>query len=303
MAVKPTKKVIILMGGWTSEAEVSRNSAVFCLESAQNAGYQAELLELSRDLPAQLADKKPDLIFNALHGKMGEDGTVQGVLNLMGIPYTHSGVLASAMAMDKLITRQLVSDAGISVPPLLTLNEKDGRLVPADFTGSHVIKPVNDGSSVGVKIIEADSPAPHKSNWPANSSLMAEAYIPGKELSVAVLNGKALCVTDIQSDGFYDYEAKYSQGGSTHILPADLPEAITKQALRWAETAFAVLGCRGVARADYRYDPDKNTLCMLEVNTQPGMTGTSLVPEQAAFCGINGAELISQLLEMAQCDG
>ena len=303
MTEKHTQKVIILMGGWTSEAEVSRNSAAFCLESAIAAGYQAETLELSRDLPAQLADKKPDLIFNALHGKMGEDGTVQGLLNLMDIAYTHSGVLASAMAMDKLITRQLVADAGISVPPLLSLTEKDGRLMPADFEGAYVIKPVNDGSSVGVKIIEAGGTAPLQSDWPAQSQLMAEAYIPGKELSVAVLNGKALCVTDIQSDGFYDYEAKYSAGGSTHILPADLPEAITEQALKWAETAFEVLGCRGVARADYRYDTAAQALYMLEVNTQPGMTATSLVPEQAAYCGIGGPDLISHLLEMAQCDG
>ena len=296
------RRVAVLMGGWTSEAAVSRVSATFCSKAARLAGWDTVEVELDRDLMEKLDDIQPDRIFNALHGQIGEDGSVQGLLNILNIPYTHSGVLASATAMDKISSRLIFSSVGISVPPLLTLQE-DSHVQPADFTGDHVIKPRNDGSSVGVVIVKETDSAPERNLWPATTDLMAEVYIPGKELTVSVLDGRALCVTEIIVDEhFYDFDAKYKPGGSRHILPADIPEHITMQAYEWAERAFQILGCRGVARADYRWDEEADQLYMLEVNTQPGMTATSLTPEQAAFVGISGEELVNHLLEIAQCD-
>ncbi len=296
------RKVAVLMGGWTSEAAVSRVSASFCSKAARLAGWDAIEVELDRDIIAKLEDIKPDRVFNALHGQIGEDGSVQGMLNILNIPYTHSGVLASATAMDKISSRLIFASIGIAVPPLLAL-EQDSHVYPSDYTGAHVIKPRNDGSSFGVVIVNEGSSAPERSLWPAETDLMAEMYIPGKELTVSVLDGRALCVTEIKVDeNFYDFDAKYKPGGSHHVLPAEIPEHITNQACEWAERAFQILGCRGVARADYRWDEDADQLYMLEVNTQPGMTATSLTPEQAAFVGISGEELVNHLLEIAQCD-
>jgi D-alanine-D-alanine ligase len=290
------------MGGWTSEAAVSRVSASFCSKAARLAGWDAIEVELDRDIIAKLEDIRPDRVFNALHGQIGEDGSVQGMLNILNIPYTHSGVLASATAMDKISSRLIFASIGIAVPPLLAL-EQDSHVYPSDYTGAHVIKPRNDGSSFGVVIVNEGSSAPERSLWPAETDLMAEMYIPGKELTVSVLDGRALCVTEIKVDeNFYDFDAKYKPGGSHHVLPAEIPEHITNQACEWAERAFQILGCRGVARADYRWDEDADQLYMLEVNTQPGMTATSLTPEQAAFVGISGEELVNHLLEIAQCD-
>ena len=181
--------------------------------------------------------------------------------------------------------------------------EEDTHVYPRDFSGAHVIKPRSDGSSFGVVIVQDGDDAPSRSLWDTNCKLMAEEYIPGRELTVSVLDGRALCVTEIKSQtDFYDFEAKYQVGGSEHILPADIPEDTTALALEWAERAFAILGCRGIARADFRWDEDEDALYMLEMNTQPGMTATSLVPEQAAYCGISGEALVNHLLEMAQCD-
>jgi D-alanine-D-alanine ligase len=296
------RKVAVLMGGWTSEAAVSRVSASFCSKSARLAGWDAIEVELDRDIITKLEDIKPDRVFNALHGQIGEDGSVQGMLNILNIPYTHSGVLASATAMDKISSRLIFASIGIAVPPLLAL-EQNSHVYPSDYTGAHVIKPRNDGSSFGVVIVKEEDNAPERSLWPAETDLMAEIYIPGKELTVSVLDGRALCVTEIKVDEhFYDFNAKYKPGGSHHVLPADIPEHITNQACEWAERAFQILGCRGVARADYRWDEDADQLYMLEVNTQPGMTATSLTPEQAAFVGISGEELVNHLLEIAQCD-
>jgi D-alanine-D-alanine ligase len=290
------------MGGWTSEAAVSRVSASFCSKAARLAGWDAIEVELDRDIITKLEDIKPDRVFNALHGQIGEDGSVQGMLNILNIPYTHSGVLASATAMDKISSRLIFASIGIAVPPLLAL-EQNSHVYPSDYTGAHVIKPRNDGSSFGVVIVKEEDNAPERSLWPAETDLMAEIYIPGKELTVSVLDGRALCVTEIKVDEhFYDFNAKYKPGGSHHVLPADIPEHITNQACEWAERAFQILGCRGVARADYRWDEDADQLYMLEVNTQPGMTATSLTPEQAAFVGISGEELVNHLLEIAQCD-
>ena len=296
------RKVAVLMGGWTSEAAVSRVSASFCSKAARLAGWDAIEVELDRDIITKLEDIKPDRVFNALHGQIGEDGSVQGMLNILNVPYTHSGVLASASAMDKISSRLIFASIGIAVPPLLAL-EQNSHVYPSDYTGAHVIKPRNDGSSFGVVIVKEEDNAPERSLWPAETDLMAEIYIPGKELTVSVLDGRALCVTEIKVDEhFYDFNAKYKPGGSHHVLPADIPEHITNQACEWAERAFQILGCRGVARADYRWDEDADQLYMLEVNTQPGMTATSLTPEQAAFVGISGEELVNHLLEIAQCD-
>lgn len=296
------RKVAVLMGGWTSEAAVSRVSASFCSKAARLAGWDAIEVELDRDIITKLEDIKPDRVFNALHGQIGEDGSVQGMLNILNIPYTHSGVLASATAMDKISSRLIFASIGIAVPPLLAL-EQNSHVYPSDYTGAHVIKPRNDGSSFGVVIVKEEDNAPERSLWLAETDLMAEIYIPGKELTVSVLDGRALCVTEIKVDEhFYDFNAKYKPGGSHHVLPADIPEHITNQACEWAERAFQILGCRGVARADYRWDEDADQLYMLEVNTQPGMTATSLTPEQAAFVGISGEELVNHLLEIAQCD-
>lgn len=296
------RRVAVLMGGWTSEATVSRVSASFCSKAARLAGWDSIEVELDRDIVATLEDIQPDHIFNALHGQIGEDGSIQGMLNIMNIPYTHSGVLASATAMDKISSRLIFSSVGIAIPPLLLLTE-DSHVYPTNYTGAHVIKPRNDGSSVGVVIIQAGMDAPKRSFWDPQTQLMAEEYIPGRELSVSVLDGRALCVTEIQvKESFYDFQAKYKRGGSTHILPADIPPHVTIQASEWAERAFQVLGCRGVARADYRWDESADQLYMLEINTQPGMTATSLTPEQAAYCGISGEDLVNHLLEIAQCD-
>ncbi len=297
------KRVVILMGGWTSEAAVSRVSGAFCAKAARGAGWDAIEVEMDRDIQSRLKEIKPSRVYNALHGQIGEDGSVQGMLNIMGIPYTHSGVVASAMAMNKVISRQLFRTGGIAVPPRLALNEDNGVLTPENYEGDYVVKPVNEGSSFGVQIIKQGAPAPSHDLWPLGTQLFAEAFIPGRELTVSVLDGTALGVTEITTqESFYDFDAKYKAGGSQHILPADIPKQVADQALEWAESAYHLLGCRGVARADYRYDEAKGQLYMLEINTQPGMTATSLVPEQALWRGISGEELVNHLLEIAQCD-
>jgi D-alanine-D-alanine ligase len=297
-----TDRVAVLMGGWTSEASVSRVSASFCGQAARNAGWDAIEVEVDRDLPAKLRDISPGRVFNALHGQIGEDGNVQGLLNIMNIPYTHSGLLASAIAMDKIMAKRLLAMAGIMVPRDILLVE-DSRVYPQDSSQAHVIKPRNDGSSVGVVIVKEGDEAPQRSHWDLETQLICEPFIPGRELTVTVLDGTALCVTEIkQENEFYDFDAKYAAGGSQHILPADIPEPVTLQACDWAERAYRTIGCRGVIRADYRWDEKNDQLYMLEINTVPGMTATSLVPEQARFIGLSGEELINHLLEMAQCD-
>ena len=297
-----TDRVAVLMGGWTSEASVSRVSASFCGQAARNAGWDAVEVEVDRDLPAKLREISPGRVFNALHGQIGEDGNVQGLLNIMNIPYTHSGLLASAISMDKIMAKRLLAMAGIMVPQDLLLVE-DSRVYPQDSSQAHVIKPRNDGSSVGVVIVKEGDEAPQRSHWDLETQLICEPFIPGRELTVTVLDGTALCVTEIkQENEFYDFDAKYAAGGSQHILPADIPEPVTLLACDWAERAYRTIGCRGAIRADYRWDEKNNQLYMLEINTVPGMTATSLVPEQARFIGLSGEELINHLLEMAQCD-
>ena len=294
-------KIGMLYGGWNSEAEISRASAAFCTAAAREYGYDVVEIAFDRNLPNYLMQNKVDIVFNALHGQVGEDGSVQGLLNILNIPYTHSGVTASAIAMDKTLSCRLFEGANIQTPPRLCLNEAD-IVTPVDYEGPYVIKPRNDGSSVGVEIVLDGRVCP-RNRWASNCQLIAERYISGRELTVSVLNGKALCVTEIISNTqFYDYSAKYDVGGSRHILPAAIPDSCTQKAMRWAECAFELLGCRGVARADFRWDEDNDNLFLLELNTQPGMTKTSLVPEQASFCKLTMRSLIRILVEAARCD-
>ena len=294
-------KIGMLYGGWNSEAEISRASAAFCTAAAREYGYDVVEIAFDRNLPNYLMQNKVDIVFNALHGQVGEDGSVQGLLNILNIPYTHSGVTASAIAMDKTLSCKLFEGANIQTPPRLCLNEAD-IVTPVDYEGPYVIKPRNDGSSVGVEVVLDGRVCP-RNRWASNCQLIAERYISGRELTVSVLNGKALCVTEIISNTqFYDYSAKYDIGGSRHILPAAIPDSCTQKAMRWAECAFELLGCRGVARADFRWDEDNDNLFLLELNTQPGMTKTSLVPEQASFCKLTMRSLIRILVEAARCD-
>ncbi len=296
---------VILMGGWTAEADVSRNSGAACLAAARDAGWQAEAVEVTRGITRQLLELKPARVFNALHGQMGEDGNIQGLLNLMDIPYTHSGLLASSIAMDKPATKSALADTGIIFPQTLTLMIADDALQLDHHggTGGVVIKPRNDGSSIGVHISPSGGNLPPYSFWPEGTDLMAEPMIPGRELTVAVLDGEPLTVTEItQSNTFYDYQAKYADGGSQHHLPADVPDDVFDTVMHWASLAHRHLGCRGVSRSDFRWNDKTNEIFMLEINTQPGMTTTSLVPEQAAHLGISMAALVDQLLEAARCD-
>lgn len=293
---------LVLMGGWTAEAEVSRNSGTACLNAARDAGWNAESIEVSRDIARDILDVKPARIFNALHGQMGEDGNVQGMLNLMGIPYTHSGLLASSIAMDKPATKAALAETEIVFPQTLPLMIEDDKLI-VEHDGGVVIKPRNDGSSIGVHISLTGGDLPAYSFWPEGTDLMAEPMVPGRELTVAVLEGEPLTVTEItQGNEFYDYQAKYADGGSQHYLPADVPEDIFDLVMLWASIAHRHLGCRGVSRSDFRWNDETGEVFMLEINTQPGMTTTSLVPEQAAYLGISMSDLVSQLLEAAQCD-
>ena len=293
---------LILMGGWNAEADVSRNSGAACLKAARDAGWNAEALEVTKTIAEDLIRLKPERVFNALHGQMGEDGNIQGMLNLLDIPYTHSGLLASAIAMDKPATKAALADTDIVFPETLLLTINDDAL-DLDHGGGVVIKPRNDGSSIGVHISPNGGDLPPYSFWPEGTALMAEPMIPGRELTVAVLEGEPLTVTEItQSNDFYDYQAKYADGGSQHHLPADVPEDVFDTVMLWASLAHRHLGCRGVSRSDFRWNDATGEIFMLEINTQPGMTATSLVPEQAGHMGIPMDELVNQLLEAAQCD-
>ena len=250
---------------------------------------------------------KPDVVFNALHGPIGEDGNVQGLLNILGIPYTHSGVMASAIAMHKPAAKQLFAGVGLRCPEGRIVGKKE-VVLEHPMEPPYVLKPIDEGSSIGVRIVQKGSNAPMlNGDWPFGEEVLVETYIPGRELTVGVMSGKAMAVTELVTDeGFYDYENKYSATSRTrHIVPAELPKPVYEQALRMAEAAHAALGCRGVSRADFRYDDteaETGTLYLLEVNTQPGMTPASLVPEQAAHLGISFSELVARMVEEARCD-
>ncbi len=305
-----SKRVTVLMGGASTEREVSLNSGRAAAAALTEAGFVVTLLEIDRD-PAQLAarikDSRPDVVFNALHGRFGEDGCVQGLLNLMGVPYTHSGLLASAAAMDKAFARRLFATAGIPVAEGLVIRKDaiKGDPLPRPY----VVKPINEGSSVGVYVVRDGQSVSPLVAWPFDSSeVLVEAFIPGRELTVAVMGDRALGVLEITSDrGFYDYEAKYTPGGSRHVMPAPLPADDYAEACALAVAAHQILGCRGVSRTDLRYDDtrpgEKPRLYVLEVNTQPGMTATSLVPEIAAHAGISFPALVGWMVDNAGCDG
>ena len=270
----------------------------------KDTGFQVTEIDVHQDPAALLTElyPMPDKVFNALHGRFGEDGCVQGFLNILGVPYTHSGVLASALAMDKPMSKRVFKEVGIKVADHQILTRE--QLSQTVFGSKpHVIKPLNEGSSVGVNIIfEGGSYTPTEKEWPFGSHVMAEQYIPGRELTVAVMGERALGVTEIKTGHlFYDYDAKYSDGGSIHQVPAQLPQDIYDEAMRISVLAHKTLGCRGISRADMRYDG--KDLYLLEVNTQPGMTPTSLVPEQAFYANISFENLVVWLVEHAECDG
>ena len=296
--------VAVLMGGWSKEREVSLVSGAAVATALKDTGFQVTEIDVHQDAAALLTQLYPipDKVFNALHGRFGEDGCVQGFLNILGVPYTHSGVLASALAMDKPMSKRIFKEVGITVADHQILTRE--QLSQTVFGSKpHVIKPLNEGSSVGVNIIfEGDSYTPTEKEWPFGSHVMVEQYISGRELTVAVMGERALGVTEIKTGHlFYDYDAKYSDGGSIHQVPAQLPQDIYDEAMRISVLAHKTLGCRGISRADMRYDG--KDLYLLEVNTQPGMTPTSLVPEQASYANISFENLVVWLVEHAECDG
>jgi D-alanine-D-alanine ligase len=299
------KRVAVIYGGWSSERPVSLSSGRQMAEAARQAGYDVIEIDATRELARQLTEAKPDAVLNGLHGPWGEDGSVQGLLEVMGLPYSHSGVLASALAMDKLKSKAVYKQAGLDVA-------EDRRVTRAEAAAAHalkppyVIKPVNEGSSFGVLIVREGTNGPPQEltgpNWRYGDYLMAEEYIPGRELTVAVLGDRALAVTEITTlRDYYDFDAKYAAGGSQHVIPADLPAHVTKAAMDASLTAHLALGCRGATRSDFRYDEKKDRLVILETNTQPGMTPTSLVPEQAAHMGMSFVDLVAWMIEDASC--
>ncbi|KKJ78446.1 D-alanine--D-alanine ligase [Kiloniella litopenaei] len=302
-----TCHVALLKGGFSAERDVSLASGAACAEALRKAGYRVTEIDVTRDIPAlisQLQESKASVVFNALHGQWGEDGCVQGLLELLSIPYTHSKVLSSALAMHKERAKAMVEQVGVRVPESKSIQATDlaaGDPLPRPY----VIKPLSEGSSVGVHIVfEGDNHvATTREDLGFSGDIMVERYIPGRELTVAVMGDKPLAVTELSpKEGFYDYEAKYTEGKTDHIIPAPIPEAIYQEALDAALKSHQVLGCSGVSRSDFRYDDTANgdnKLYYLETNTQPGMTDLSLVPEQAKHIGISFSELCSWMVQEA----
>ena len=304
------KHVAVLYGGLSAEREVSLRSGAACAKALEDQGFKVSLIDVDRTLSQRLADLRPDVCFNALHGRFGEDGIVQGILEMLAIPYTHSGVLSSALAMQKDRAKDVMRAAGIPVAEGLTMHRLDiAKGHP--MAPPYVIKPVSEGSSVGVLIVAADHEHPPqeltRSDWDHGDILLVERFVAGRELTCAVMGERALDVIEIRAadGGWYDYEAKYAKGGSVHVLPADLKGNIYQSVRDFASRAHRALGCRGVSRADFRYDDrpgGTGELVVLEVNTQPGMTETSLVPELAAHVGLSFGELVRWMVEDASCD-
>jgi D-alanine-D-alanine ligase len=302
--------VVVLMGGLSAEREISLRSGEASAKALESQGFRVTRLDVGHDVAERLAEIRPDVAFNALHGRFGEDGCVQGVLELLRIPYTHSGVLASSAAMNKEVAKVIMSAAGVPTPT--------GRVVSrAEAARAHVLpppyvlKPVSEGSSFGVFIVQESDLAPpaelSQADWSHGETMLAERFVAGRELTCAVMGERPLDVIEILAadGGWYDYHAKYAKGGSKHVLPADLKPNIYQQVQRLALEAHRALGCRGVSRADFRYDDrpgGTGELVVLEVNTQPGMTETSLVPEMAAFAGYSFGELVRWMVEDASCD-
>ena len=291
------------MGGASVEREVSLSTGRECAAALREAGYDAIELDAGPDLCARLSDLSPDVAFNALHGRWGEDGCVQGLLEWLKIPYTHSGVLASALAMDKQRSKEVYRAAGLPVVDSIIASRSAIEAAHV-MAPPYVVKPNNEGSSVGVYIVQEAANGPPTLAPEMPEKMMVEAYAPGRELTTTVMGDRALAVTDILTEGWYDYHAKYEQGGSRHVIPADLPDEITAACLDYARRAHDALGCRGLSRTDFRWDEARGLdgLILLETNTQPGMTPTSLSPEQAAHCGISFPELCAWIVEDASCD-
>ncbi len=298
------KHVAVLMGGWSAEREVSLRSGKACADALSRLGYRVTPIDVSRDVAVALTATRPDAALNVLHGRPGEDGTLQGLLEILGIPYTHSGVLASALAMQKDYAKAMFRAAGVPVAEDRVVSRFEAAKAHL-MAPPYVVKPVAEGSSVGVYIVTEEHPNPpqelYREDWAFGEMVMLERYIPGKELTCAVLGDRALDVIEIvPATRFYDYEAKYAAGGSKHLLPAPILPNVYQEVRRLSLAAHSALGCRGVSRADFRYD-DRGTgkLVCLEVNTQPGMTETSLVPELAAHAGITFDELVQWMVEDA----
>ncbi len=302
MSSRANPKVVVLMGGPSAEREVSLSSGAECAAALRETGCDVIEVDAGPDLAARLTQIAPDVVFNALHGRWGEDGCVQGMLEWMKIPYTHSGVMASSVTMDKQRTKEIYAAHNLPFMQSVIASAADvqaGHVMPPPY----VVKPYNEGSSVGIYIIaEGDAPPVLADDMP--DQVMVETYAPGRELTTAVMGDRALTVTDIIVDGWYDYEAKYADGGSRHVIPADLPTEIFDACMEMALRAHKVLGCRGMSRTDFRWDEARGVdgLILLETNTQPGMTPTSLAPEQAEKTGISFPELCRWLVEDASCD-
>ena len=299
--------VAVLMGGWSAEREVSLSSGNGVADALEKNGHQVTRVDMDRNVAQVLAATRPDVIFNALHGVPGEDGSVQGMLDLMQIPYTHSGMVTSVIAIDKELTKQQLVPAGIPMPKGKLVSS--ASLYDADpLPRPYVLKPVNEGSSVGVAIVTDESNYGNPINrdasgpWQEFDQLLAEPFIKGRELTTAVVGGKPLCVTELKTaQGFYDYDAKYTEGLTEHVCPADIPEDIAKLCLDYALKAHEILGCKGTSRTDFRWDDEQGAagLFVLETNTQPGMTPLSLVPEQAKQVGISYEQLVELIVREA----
>lgn len=299
--------IAVLMGGWSAEREVSLMSGNGVADALESLGHKVTRIDMGRDVAERLAQVKPDVVFNALHGTPGEDGTVQGMMDLMGLKYTHSGLVTSVIAIDKELTKQALVPQGIRMPEG-TIVESEGLYAADPIARPYVLKPVNEGSSVGVAIVMEDGnygkPIGRDSEgpWKHFDRLLAEPFIRGRELTVAVMGDRALAVTELKpKSGFYDYDAKYTDGLTMHVCPAEIPEDIAAAAMDMALRAHQLLGCKGTSRSDFRWDDERGVdgLYLLEVNTQPGMTPLSLVPEQAKYCGISYAELCDRIVRDA----
>ena len=302
MSIGTHPKVVVLMGGPSAERDVSLSTGRECARALEGEGFTVVAVDAGPDLPARLSEIAPDVVFNALHGRWGEDGCVQGLLEWLRIPYTHSGVLASALALDKQRTKAAFVAAGLPVVESVIASADDVRarhVMPPPY----VVKPNNEGSSVGIYLVHDAANGPPQLSDDMPDRVMVEAFAPGREMTVTVMGDRALTVTDILTDGWYDYDAKYKPGGSRHVVPADIPSEIFDACMDYALRAHRALGCRGISRTDLRWDEARGLdgLILLETNTQPGMTPTSLSPEQAASVGIPFGALCRWLVEDASC--
>lgn len=303
MSSRANPKVVVLMGGPSVERDVSLSSGAECAAALRETGYDVIEVDAGPDLAARLTGISPDVVFNALHGRWGEDGCVQGLLEWMKIPYTHSGVMASAVTMDKQRTKDVYAAHGLPFVHSVIASSAEVQAAHV-LKPPYVVKPFNEGSSVGIYIVDEDAGGPPKLAADMPEQVMVETYAPGRELTTTVLGDRALTVTDIIVDGWYDYHAKYAEGGSRHVIPADIPTDIFYACMDYALRAHRVLGCRGLTRTDFRWDETRglNGLILLETNTQPGMTPTSLAPEQAAKMGISFPDMCRWMVEDASCD-